>query len=119
MSDELERLARRHVGAHASARPAESGDAARWLAILGPAWRIDDGWLSREQRTEDFAAALDLAVLAGRLAEAMDHHPRLSVAYERFGLRIRTESLSALSEVDFVWAARFERSLAESKPRAG
>jgi 4a-hydroxytetrahydrobiopterin dehydratase len=46
------------------------------------------------------------------IANAMDHHPDLSVQYDRCVVRFRTHSLGAISEADFECAARTDALIA-------
>jgi 4a-hydroxytetrahydrobiopterin dehydratase len=90
--------------------PALAGaELAALSAELGPAWEIANNRLRRTWKVPDFAAALALAVRLGMLAEKVDHHPDLHVAWGTLVVELWTHTVGGLSEADFVWAARAER----------
>jgi 4a-hydroxytetrahydrobiopterin dehydratase len=78
-------------------------------AELGTTWSVADGRLRRSWKLPDFASALALAVQLGMLAEKVDHHPDLHVAWGKLSVELWTHSVGGLSEADFIWAARAER----------
>jgi 4a-hydroxytetrahydrobiopterin dehydratase len=90
--------------------PALAGaELAALAAELGPSWSIEGGRLRRTWKLPDFASALALAVKLGMLAEKVDHHPDLHVAWGKLAVELWTHTVGGLSEADFVWAARAER----------
>ena len=82
--------------------------AAALLRHLHNDWSIapDGKSLVREFAFVDFAAALAFAVEVGALAEAADHHPDLAVGWGYCRVRWATHVIRALSENDFICAAR-------------
>jgi 4a-hydroxytetrahydrobiopterin dehydratase len=75
----------------------------------GGTWRVDGNRLRREWKLPDFASALALAVKLGILAEKVDHHPDLHLAWGKLGVELWTHTVGGLAEIDFIWAARAER----------
>ncbi len=75
-------------------------------AQLADPWTTTDGRLSRSYRVADFATALALAVRIGMLAEKLDHHPELTVAWGELRVVVWTHTVGGLAEGDFVFAAR-------------
>ena len=90
--------------------PALAGDAlAALVKELGSSWEVVDGRLRRTWKLPDFVSALALAVKLGMLAEKVDHHPDLHVAWGVLTAELYTHTVGGLTEADFVWAARAER----------
>jgi 4a-hydroxytetrahydrobiopterin dehydratase len=84
-----------------------------------PDWRLasDGKRIRREWRVKDFATALDFFRRVGDLAEAEDHHPDLHLTgYRNVALEIGTHALDALSENDFILAAKIDRLPVALKP---
>lgn len=80
------------------------------LAALGPRWSVDGDDLKLELKgpmTRTGAAAAH----AGELADEMDHHPAITLAYAGLTLRIHTHDKHAITVIDLVYAARLEQWL--------
>lgn len=81
-----------------------------YLALLGSDWQIDQsGNLFREFRLEDFKQALELTNKIGELAEAENHHPDLLLRWGSLSVILFTHSIKALSENDFILAAKINQ----------
>jgi 4a-hydroxytetrahydrobiopterin dehydratase len=77
---------------------------------------LDGGWdLVDEQRLEktykfkNFRQALDFTVRVGELAESVNHHPDIFLAWGQVKLTLWTHKIQGLSESDFVFAAKADR----------
>ncbi|MEZ4239552.1 MAG: 4a-hydroxytetrahydrobiopterin dehydratase [Myxococcota bacterium] len=90
--------------------PTRPEDAARWLGEL-PQWRLEDGRLVRELRLPDFASALAWVDALGALAESVGHHPDLAFGWGWLRVTLWTHAIGALSDADFVLAAKIDRVL--------
>lgn len=74
---------------------------------LGGGWQVVDGHhLEKEFRFKDFREALAFASRVGELAESVNHHPDLLVAWGRVRVTVFTHKVNGLTETDFVFAAR-------------
>ena len=83
-----------------------------------PKWRpgCDGRSIRREWRVKDFATALDFFARVGQVAEAEDHHPDLHLTgYRNAAVEISTHAINALSENDFILAAKIDRLPVELK----
>jgi 4a-hydroxytetrahydrobiopterin dehydratase len=83
-----------------------------------PEWRLtaDGKRIRREWLVKDFPTALDFFRRVGELAEADDHHPDLHLTgYRNVSLEIGTHALDALSENDFILAAKIDELPVELK----
>ena len=63
-------------------------------------WRERDGALEREFRFRDFAEALAFVNRVGELAEREDHHPDVTISWNRVTLRWWTHVKQAITERD-------------------
>lgn len=95
--------------ADASTPPIAPDEAQRLSAGLDPAWRIDGAHLTREFRFATFAGAFGLATRIALLAESQNHHPTIDISWGRLVVTWTTDAISALSENDFVMAAKVDR----------
>ena len=85
-------------------------DVERYLDDLGGDWRaVDDHHLEREYRFKDFRQALAFTNRVGELAEEVNHHPDIELAWGRVTLTIFTHKIDGLHEADFVFAAKADR----------
>ena len=83
-----------------------------------PAWKLvgDGKVLRREWRVKDFATALDFFQRVGQVAEREDHHPDLHLTgYRNVAIELSTHALGALSENDFILAAKLDELPVELK----
>jgi 4a-hydroxytetrahydrobiopterin dehydratase len=100
----------------APAKDALDGEEVRRLAALLPLWRLEHGKLVREFRFADYYHTLAFVNALAYLAHAEDHHPELTVTYNRCVARYDTHSVNqgqgGLSLNDFICAAKAD-ALAE------
>ena len=96
------------VPCHGGTPPLSAADAGALLAEL-PDWRIEAGRLARRFGAADMVAAAALVARIAAVAEAEGHHPDLRVTWRAVDVTIWTHAIGALSENDFVLAARIDR----------
>ncbi|KQV85861.1 pterin-4-alpha-carbinolamine dehydratase [Massilia sp. Root351] len=98
------------------AKDALDGEEARRLAALLPHWRLENGKLVREFRFADYYETLAFVNALAYVTHAEDHHPELTVTYNRCVARYDTHSVNqgqgGLSLNDFICAAKAD-ALAE------
>lgn len=95
--------------ADASTLPLTPEEADRLSTGLDAAWRIEGVVLTREFAFPTFAAAFGLATRIALLAESQNHHPTIEIAWGRLVVTWTTDAIGALSENDFVIAAKVDR----------
>lgn len=79
-------------------------------SLLGSEWLVVNGQhLEKEYKFKDFQSALDFTNKVGALAEEVDHHPEIYLAWGVVKVTISTHSIGGLSEADFVFAARADQ----------
>jgi 4a-hydroxytetrahydrobiopterin dehydratase len=87
--------------------PLAGPELATLLNQLGNGWQVIDGHhLEKEFKFRNFREALDFANRVGELAERVNHHPDLLVAWGRVKVTVFTHKIKGLSETDFVFAAK-------------
>ncbi len=97
-----------------SCRPVEkgerplSGSEVQELAREVPGWAQRNSAIEREFRFKDFSEAVEFVNEVAGLASAEDHHPDISIMYNKVGLRLETHKIGGLSRNDFILAAKID-----------
>lgn len=73
-----------------------------------PAWRREGNALAREFKLSDFMGSVDLVNRIAPIAEEMQHHPDLSIAFNRVTVQLSTHSEGGITENDFELAKRID-----------
>jgi 4a-hydroxytetrahydrobiopterin dehydratase len=77
---------------------------------IGAPWRVVKGHhLEAEYAFKDFARALVFTNRVGALAERVNHHPDIYLAWGRVRLTLWTHKVDGLTASDFVFAAKIGR----------
>ena len=80
---------------------------------LGNGWQvIENHQLEKTYAFDNFQGALDFTNRVGALAESVDHHPEICLAWGKARVTIWTHSVGGLSEADFVFAAHVDQMAA-------
>ena len=99
-------------------RPCEGGtppltpeQAAQLLTQVSKDWVLTDNAhaIRREFRFRDFYRTMSFVNAVAHVANVEDHHPDLTVGYDRCQIRYSTHAISGLSENDFICAAKIDR----------
>ncbi len=105
-----------------SCKPCEGGtralDPEEARALLGEidsAWTIDgdNAGIEREFRFRDYYQTIAFVNALAWIAHREDHHPDLTVGYNRCRVRYSTHAIGGLSRNDFICAAKIDQLLAE------
>ena len=90
--------------------PLKGEELRRLAAQLNPAWQVvDEHHLERDYKFKNFREALDFTNRVGELAEKVNHHPDIYLAWGKVKLTLWTHSIDALSEGDFIFAAKVDK----------
>jgi 4a-hydroxytetrahydrobiopterin dehydratase len=81
------------------------------VAALGPRWSIANGELVLALRGQPMSRHAPVIAYAARLADELDHHPRIVLEYAGLTLSIHTHDAHAITVTDMVYAARVEQWL--------
>jgi 4a-hydroxytetrahydrobiopterin dehydratase len=103
------------VPAPATRRALTPTEIVRRLADF-PGWRLsgdgDEVAIERSFRFADYYETIAFVNALAFVAHALDHHPELSVHYNRCEVRWRTHDVHGISDTDFACAARTDGLLA-------
>lgn len=92
--------------------PMERARAEELLRELGEGWELNaEGHLQRTYSFSNFVDAIAFANRVGDIAEEQNHHPDLSVAWGKCTVEIWTHKIQGLTESDFYFAAKADRTL--------
>ena len=83
-----------------------------------PGWRVENGALTRDLKTDGWPTTLMVVNAIGFLAEAADHHPDLQVSWGGVRIALSTHTAKGITDKDFALAREMER-LALWRPGAG
>lgn len=94
--------------------PMERSRADELLRELDDSWRLNaDGHLERAYLFKDFAKAMAFANRVADIAETESHHPDLHIAWGKCKMEIWTHKIRGLTESDFYFAAKADRSFVD------
>jgi len=97
-------------------RQLDLAEASELLAQLHPDWTIADEGQSIERGCsfKNYYQTIAFVNALAWVAHGQDHHPDLSVSYNRCLVHYSTHSVGGLSENDFICAARIDALLADN-----
>lgn len=73
-----------------------------------PGWEHDGDALKREFKFDDFAGSIDFVNRITPPAEEMNHHPDITISWNRVGITLSTHSEGGITENDFELAQRID-----------
>ncbi len=76
-----------------------------------PGWADVGGKLSRTFEFPSYSRGVVFAVAVSNVAEQMDHHPDLTICYQRVTIAVNTHDVGGISPLDFELARRAETLL--------
>ena len=99
-------------------RPLEGGDAMSADAVRAqleavPAWVTDGRSICRTYAFANYWETIAFVNAIAWVVHREDHHPELTVTYDRVGVRFDTHSVGGISANDFICAARCDALYAE------
>ena len=104
----IEALARENCRAlPAGTPPMEQARIDADLAQL-PGWAHSDGAISKTFAFGTYAETIAFVNAVAAIAQREDHHPDLSVGYDKCRVAYRTHSVGGISANDFICAAKIE-----------
>ncbi len=95
-------------------RKLEPSEIEAGLAALS-GWSVQGGKIAKTFAFETYKDGLAFVAAVGFLADAMDHHPDLTVGYRSVAVAINTHAVEGLSPFDFELARRIETLLGASE----
>jgi 4a-hydroxytetrahydrobiopterin dehydratase len=73
-----------------------------------PGWQREGDAIKREFKFDDFQGSVDFVNRITPPAEEMNHHPDISISWNRVELTLSTHSQGGLTENDFELAGRID-----------
>lgn len=90
--------------------PLTSDQVSAYLPLISPEWQVVKGKkLSRYFRWRDFSRSMLFVNALAYLAEQEDHHPDMTINYNRVVVELTTHAIGGLSRNDFILAAKIDR----------
>ena len=77
-------------------------------ALKAVAWTRDGDRLTKQVRLENFVRAMAFVNEVAELAEELNHHPDISISWNRVGLEVSTHDSGGLTSLDFELARRVD-----------
>lgn len=74
-----------------------------------PLWRREGQELVRELKFPTYLAGADFVARVAQVAEGMNHHPDILLAWRKVTLRISTHSKGGLTALDFDFTRKVEQ----------
>ena len=96
---------------------AMDGEAVRTQLAALPDWTTDGKSLHRRYAFGDYWQTIAFVNAIAYVVHREDHHPELTIGYDKVGVRFDTHSVGGISENDFVCAAKCDAIYAE-RPKA-
>ena len=83
-------------------------DIAAHVRHLGAPWHIVDANLTYDAKPSSMRDSAALVTQAADIAERLNHHPDLTVGYQRLRITITSHDSGGLTATDFAFAAQLE-----------
>jgi 4a-hydroxytetrahydrobiopterin dehydratase len=81
------------------------------IAALGARWSIANDELVLVLRGQPMSRHVPVVAQAAKLADELDHHPRIVLEYPGLTVSLHTHDAKAITRMDVVYAARLEQWL--------
>jgi len=81
-----------------------------------PQWSLSEKSIQREFRFKDFRQAMDFVNKVASIANDQDHHPDISISYNKIRLVLLTHKIGGLSLNDLIIAAKIDLLTAQRTP---
>jgi 4a-hydroxytetrahydrobiopterin dehydratase len=88
--------------------PVLSSDEIQSALTAAPAWRLENGAITRSFTFSDFREAMSFVNSVAALAERAGHHPDIDIRYNQVGLALSSHDTGGITEKDFSLAAEID-----------
>ena len=82
-------------------------------ALTSVAWERDGDHITRTVTLSDFLAAMAFVNQVADVAQALDHHPDISISWNKVGLSVSTHDSGGLTALDFELARAVDALVGE------
>ena len=95
---------------YSSKEPALDESAIKRLIKQTPAWRfaINENLLLRTFHFQNYYQTIDFVNHLADICHEQDHHPELTVSYQRCDVAFNTHTVNGVTENDFICAAKID-----------
>lgn len=106
----MQDLTKKHcVPCKGTEKPLEQNEIAKYLTLLKSSWAIvDDKLIQKTFKFKDFVKAIAFVNKIAEVAESEEHHPDITINYNKVKIQLTTHAIKGLSKNDFIMAARIE-----------
>lgn len=74
-----------------------------------PNWKlIDEKWILRKYRFQDYLNGIEFVQNVAQLSEKMKHHPFISIDYKLISIKITSWRARGLTDLDFTLAEKYD-----------
>ena len=93
--------------------PLTREQAEHYLAQMNQEWTLSENGksISRSYSFNNYYETIAFVNVAAMVAHQQDHHPEMTVAYNRCRIEYSTHSIGGLSVNDFICAAKIDQTL--------
>ncbi len=93
--------------------PLTDEESLAYLQRLDPQWQInnDDRIISNTFAFKNYYQTMAFVNVVAQIAHQQDHHPDLSISYNRCTVKYSTHSVGGLSTNDFICAAKINAAV--------
>lgn len=93
--------------------PLTRQESEKYLKKLAAEWSLAENGksISRTYKFKNYYETMSFVNVAAMVAHQQDHHPDMTVSYNRCHIEYSTHSIGGLSENDFICAAKTDNTL--------
>ncbi|HMV46026.1 MAG TPA: 4a-hydroxytetrahydrobiopterin dehydratase [Leptospiraceae bacterium] len=74
-----------------------------------PDWSYEGLYIVREFLLKNFISSLQFVNSVGFVAEGLDHHPEISIKWDKVRVQVYTHSIGGVGPLDFSLAAKIDQ----------
>ena len=74
-----------------------------------PSWSIKNGHVFKQFKFKNFKESMEFVNKVAEIAELENHHPNITISYNRVGIELWTHAINGLSENDFIIPAKIDK----------
>lgn len=78
------------------------------MTVLNPLWKLSANAIERKFVFKDFSNAFSFMTAVAAIAEKLNHHPDWTNNYNTVIIKLNTNDLGCLTELDFIFAREID-----------
>ncbi len=107
MSDSTDLASRKCVACDGGVPPLKQDEASRLLKLIR-GWESADGRIAKTYSFKNYYETMAFVNAAAWISHREDHHPDMTVGYNKCRVEYMTHAIGGLSENDFICAAKLD-----------